>query len=309
MRLYPENNIIVLPQTVHYESNDIFAEDINKMNQHHHLTICARDNHSAELLRQKGFTGQLMTLPDMAFCINPQELQADMTTETTRQNLILLREDKELKEKKQPDKYVNASFSDWPNIKKSSEEAWDFLMTHNNSETDSFFIEEFFPREIKAGIKFVSSFKEVSSTRLHVAILRLLLGLPVKMIDNSYGKNFNFYNTWLKDSELVGTPDEKEQEAIDFAIYIHRHEQESLQESLLKCKKDYEMQIAALKDRQQKQEMSFEKIRHEQEATIASLRKSSEQESQKHKKYKVLFNISLLLMFLFILMQILILNI
>lgn len=54
MRLYPENNIIVLPQTVHYESEDLFSEDVKKMNQHSHLTICARDNHSAELLRQKG---------------------------------------------------------------------------------------------------------------------------------------------------------------------------------------------------------------------------------------------------------------
>lgn len=285
MRLYPENNIIVLPQTVHYESEDLFSEDVKKMNQHSHLTICARDNHSAELLRQKGFMGRLLTLPDMAFCINQQELQSNLA-ESTKQCLILLREDKELKEKNIHNKYTNASFSDWPNIKESSAEAWDFLMTHDNCEIDSFFIENFFPREIKAGVEFVSSFTDVCSTRLHVAILRLLLGLPVKMIDNSYGKNLNFYNTWLKDSNLASLPDEVEQDAIDLATFVYRQEQEAIKKNA----KEYEKLITELRE----QGNNYEETILNRETTIASLRQKLNRESQKHKKYKQLFNLSLL---------------
>lgn len=213
MRLYPDNNIIVLPQTIHYDSDEIFAEDVRKMNQHRHLTICARDNHSAELLSGKGFTGNLLTLPDMAFCIDREVLQADMA-EATLPKLLLLREDKEQKEA------TKLTVSDWPQIKELSAETWHYLKKHKNSEADSFFIDEFFPKQIKAGVEFASSFKEVCSTRLHVSILRLLLGLPVKMIDNSYGKNLNFYNTWLKDSKLISLPNEEEQNAIDLAAFI-----------------------------------------------------------------------------------------
>lgn len=52
---------------------------------------------------------------------------------------------------------------------------------------------------INQGVVFLSVYNLVITTRLHGHILALLLGIPSIMIDNNYGKNSRFYNTWLKD--------------------------------------------------------------------------------------------------------------
>jgi exopolysaccharide biosynthesis predicted pyruvyltransferase EpsI len=51
------------------------------------------------------------------------------------------------------------------------------------------------------GIDLVSQYKFVISTRLHGHILCLLLGIPSIIVDNSYGKNKRFYDTWLNEVE------------------------------------------------------------------------------------------------------------
>ncbi|WP_302323746.1 polysaccharide pyruvyl transferase family protein [Bacteroides congonensis] len=45
----------------------------------------------------------------------------------------------------------------------------------------------------------MSNYDKVYTTRLHVAILSILLGKTFVFFDNSYGKNKFFYETWLKD--------------------------------------------------------------------------------------------------------------
>lgn len=292
MRLYPDNPIIILPQTIFYESDELFAEDVRKMNQHRHLTICARDDHSAELLSGKGFTGRLLTLPDMAFCINQEELQAKMA-EATKPNLLLLREDKELKTK--PMYHVPfpmPEVSDWPQMQEYNTKAKHVLMTYDDKDADTFFLDEFFPKRITAGIEQASSYKEACSTRLHFAILRLLLGMPVKMLDNSYGKNLDFYNTWLKDSALASMSDAEEQEAVDLTIFAHKLKQE--------FRKEHERQIAKLKQEQNEQESRHADIHRKQEEQISWLRQKADRESRKHRKYKRLFNAALVVLSLLI---------
>lgn len=48
------------------------------------------------------------------------------------------------------------------------------------------------------GKEFVEKYDEVVADRLHVGILCTLLGVKIQLIDNNYGKNSRFYNTWLK---------------------------------------------------------------------------------------------------------------
>lgn len=226
IQTYPNNRIIILPQTIYYQSEDVLKQDVGKMNQHQHLIICARDNHSAEILKKAGYTGQMLTLPDMVFCIDRSLLCADKN-EIAKDTLLLLRNDKESPQGIPTTDTASAQMDikDWPNQREARRIARRYIRRHTAQQTDTFFQTSFLPERIKEGVKFVSEYKMVYSTRLHVAILRLLLGLPVKMMDNSYGKNLNFYNTWLKDCDLVSTLDEKEQEALDMAIYTRHQEQ------------------------------------------------------------------------------------
>lgn len=56
---------------------------------------------------------------------------------------------------------------------------------------------------INNSVKFVSKYKEIYTTRLHTSILCTLLKKQHHILDNSYGKNKNFYDTWFKDLEGV----------------------------------------------------------------------------------------------------------
>lgn len=222
---YPENPIIVLPQTVFYESEETLTADVQEMNRHRHLTICVRDTHSLELLKQKGFSGRLLTLPDMAFCIDRDLLLANKSG-ITKDTLLLLRKDKEspFGNIREDITSPELDIKDWPDLNKSLRTALRYIRKHAAPETDHYFQTDYLPERIREGVQFVSTYKMVFSTRLHVVILRLLLGLPVKITDNSYGKNLNFYNTWLKDAALVSILSEEEKKALSRHVDFYQQQ-------------------------------------------------------------------------------------
>ncbi len=225
---YPDNHIIILPQTIYYESEATFEEDIRRLNRHDRLTVCVRDHHSAELLKQKGFQRQLLTLPDMAFCIDRDTLLAKKR-DISKDTLLLLREDKEAPTGRIIGNHTHAGIEvrDWPNLIETRRAARRYLRSHTAAQSDAYFRTTFLPERIQEGVEFVSQYEKVYSTRLHVAILRLLLGQPVKLLDNSYGKNLSFYNTWLKEAPLVTIPDEEEQEMLQMNIYAYQQKQKA----------------------------------------------------------------------------------
>ena len=51
---------------------------------------------------------------------------------------------------------------------------------------------------INEGVDYLSAYNIVTTIRLHGHILALLMGVPSVMIDNNYGKNSSFHETWLK---------------------------------------------------------------------------------------------------------------
>lgn len=222
---YTENPIIVLPQTVFYESADILTADVQEMNRHNHLTICVRDTHSMELLKQKGFSGQLLTIPDMAFCIDRECLLTNKIG-ISKDTLLLLRKDKEspLGNIREDITSADLDIKDWPNLNKSLRTALRYIRKHTATETDNYFQTNYLPERIKEGVEFVSAYKTVFSTRLHVVILRLLLGLPVKIINNSYGKNLDFYDTWLKDAALVSILSEEEKKTLSRHVDFYQQQ-------------------------------------------------------------------------------------
>jgi len=307
MRVYPENDIIILPQTIFYENKDVLESDIEKMNQHKHLTICARDKDSSLLLKNNNFAGVLLTLPDMAFCIKQEELKEAMFHDG-KGTLLLMRRDKELKTINDECFFKDISYEDWPDIEESGKEAWHFLMMHDDKESDSFFQNEYFPKRIEQGVQFASSYTDVYSTRLHVAILRLLLDLPVVMLDNSYGKNKSFFDTWLTNANHVSmsAPEESfklnclltlQAQKISYekiiadketALCNFQNEEEELKRQLdeerywLKVNKDWANSLL-----EEKEKLLEEKEKLKNHNT--SLEKELQEKGKKVKKYKLLF--------------------
>ena len=68
---------------------------------------------------------------------------------------------------------------------------------------NDFLINEYYPHALQSAISQLSSYKQIYSTRLHAAIISFMLGKDVVLLDNSYGKNSAFYETWWKDEPMI----------------------------------------------------------------------------------------------------------
>lgn len=206
---YKNNPIIIFPQTVFYQNEKLLEEDCEILNSHKKLTICVRDKYSYELLK-KMYRGSLLLLPDMAFCIDISRYR-NIKTKISNKTLYLKRIDREfvdhdltfLKDKKY-------EIKDWPTFEEG-EYFHKILTLMQLSLPGKFFaslINRFaskihLPYCIGLGIKMLSEYSEIYTTRLHVGILCILLGKPLTYLDNSYGKNGNFYRTWLMDVDGI----------------------------------------------------------------------------------------------------------
>lgn len=205
IRAYPNNKIIILPQTVFYNDTAVFQEDAKIFNSHKNLYICARDTVSFEYLQQS-LTCNLLLVPDMAFCITDNLLQKYCKKEGGRV-LFLKRNDTE---------FCNYDFKSYITEEESILDTCDWPTMEHYYKTKRFLDKllwrkeqigrvpdiyadwVFRPHQVKKGVEFVSQYKKVYTTRLHVAILSLLLGKDIVFFDNSYGKNSSFFDTWLK---------------------------------------------------------------------------------------------------------------
>ena len=205
---YPNNKIIIFPQTVFYKNSEFIKADAQIMSQHKNLTICARDKVSYELLK-KHFKNQILLVPDMAFCIPTEQLKKCQQP-LQNKSLFLKRSDKELKctDYKVQSKYP-LTVSDWITMEHTDliQIGLRFTSLLRKLKMPQFMdwygMHIYRPSLIKKGIEFISPYKEIYTTRLHVAILCTLLNKPFHFIDNSYGKNRAFYETWLNDLDEI----------------------------------------------------------------------------------------------------------
>lgn len=202
VRQYPDNKIIFLPQTVWFKYEENLKRCAETLSKHKNLTICARDKVSYGILK-KYFANEILLVPDMAFCIDMTRWKKPIATKDA---LLLKREDQELKEYQELDAITlgrNMTICDWLPF---TEKCWQKTMFRRTKKYlppiyDWYARNIFRPYLINSGIQLIGSHKKIYSTRLHAAILSILLGKAEDLtwFDNSYGKNSSFYETWLSD--------------------------------------------------------------------------------------------------------------
>lgn len=220
IRDFPENKIIILPQTVFYRDEKTLLDDAAIMNSHPGLTICARDGLSHRLLLEHFHAAKILLLPDMAFCISPGSIEKN-SRDASKSTLFLKRGDIELETYRFEHYFLHRTGieeHDWPGMQKKLfifhllvlfKKLNDIFTKsrHAGSLTrglvDRYAVNVFMPGLIKKGIAFLSSYEYIFTTRLHGAILGILLDKPMTFFDNAYGKNSSFYNTWLKGTEGI----------------------------------------------------------------------------------------------------------
>ena len=210
---YPHTRIIVFPQTIYFKDSIIAKARFERLKQHDNLYICGRDGRSYQLLKKYFVEERSLLVPDMAFYIPDSQLQK-YSKPDKKGRLLIERVDVEATAKNGI--FVRDGFdevSDWPSFQHSFTKASFVAKVLNNLYQKLPFASfrtilnviwnAYYPIHCrlmtKEGVRFISPYSIIYTTRLHGAILSILLSKDVVIYDNSYGKNYEFYQTWLKD--------------------------------------------------------------------------------------------------------------
>lgn len=205
---YPNNRIVVFPQTVFYNDIQLLQSDVAAMIQHPDFHLCVRDKKGADILKNAGLRNVYL-LPDMAFYIPLERFKSNKSA--VKGSLYLKRVDGELAK---DGNNVKADYvKDWPTFEKK---IFDGIFIAKVLATLSrykvpfcgyiwnWYANKVYRRDlINIGIDFINSYEPIVSTRLHAVILALLCGKTVTAVDNSYGKISQFVDTWLSDVEEI----------------------------------------------------------------------------------------------------------
>lgn len=217
IELYPNNKVIIFPQTVWYENQENIKVDEIFFANYPNVTMCARDKVSFRFMQEHFPKNEILLVPDMAFFIDFDKFGKINTTKTER-TLYAKRIDKELKNNSWSSFIPqNAEVHDWPAIEYKAPKyaladyivGWlNFFANIKgikpvNRLIDLMRAHFYRPQYIKDCVKFINQYDAVYSTRLHITIASIMMGKTVYLMDNSYGKNFSFYNTWLTDLDRV----------------------------------------------------------------------------------------------------------
>lgn len=216
VKRYPNNKIIVLPQTIYFEDKTRETHDFQFFSEHKSFYLCVRDQASYDLACKYLAENRVLFLPDMAFCIKDEMLKETLST---GQKLLMSRIDVEAVAV--DNKYVEQVDvqSDWPTFEKSPMSCNYLrllLAIHRKLSKDGkvkqtllvkyinhFAMNHVRKQLINTGVQFINGFDVVYTTRLHGCILSLLLDKEIVLLDNSYGKNKAYYDAWLKDSDNI----------------------------------------------------------------------------------------------------------
>ena len=215
IRKHPQNHYLILPQSVMYIDEKNLEADVDLFSSSPNITICARDQQSFNYLKKHFVKNNILLVPDMAFYA---EWDIFKSSRSTNRILFLRRNDKEFVENP---KYSivpkESEIHDWPTMEKTTFPYFIhriilkicFILEKYISRKVAWRIRDWYwqkilhPYNVRSGFEFVGKYGTVYTTRLHVAIISVLLGKKTYFFDNSYHKNSALYNTWLQDADNI----------------------------------------------------------------------------------------------------------
>jgi pyruvyl transferase EpsO len=198
---YPRHRIVVLPQTVYFGDEAALARSAAKFAQHNDVHVFARDERSLDILRQH-FHVYSYLCPDMAhflWGLLPQKHNQCFNNRT----LYLMRRDCE--QRLPSDTSREVASVDWPDLLGNGDRLFRTMMagaeffnhTINRSVMPCLELwRNFADRLIAKACSYFMQFDHVNTSRLHGHILACLLRMPIDLMNNSYGKNWDYYRAW-----------------------------------------------------------------------------------------------------------------
>ena len=208
IREFPDNRIIIFPQTMFYQDKDLLSRDMEELRQHGDLHLCVRDIISYELVKNE--LPNVYLLPDMSVCLNLDFFK--QWNPKIKGSLLIKRKDAELSSI--PVGIKTDFIKDWPTFNHNLFDGTFVakaianlckMRPHIFRNAWNWYAMNVYRKDLlRIGSKFIKSYEPIYTTRLHGLLLSLLCGKhQVSVIDNSYGKNLNYVYTWLQDVDEV----------------------------------------------------------------------------------------------------------
>ena len=206
MSEHPQNRFLFFPQTVYFKDEQNLKRCAEFM-AGFDVTICARDATSYETLRAH-FKNEILLVPDMAFCMDVSRwVWKGRCSEVP---LVIKRRDQEFRESEALNRALalpGVEVDDWrvmthPGLVDKGARAFRRRIVRAFYDVYMFWV--YRPHLVRSGFKQLQEHGDIYTTRLHACILSVLLGKErITFFENSYGKNSQFYATWLKDCDAV----------------------------------------------------------------------------------------------------------
>lgn len=211
IEMFPKQQCVILPQTIYYQDERNLYEEAEFYSNYPNVTICARDVCSLELLKRFFPSNNSLLVPDMAFYMNIEGYKRSISP---KGSVFVRREDQEINNNIDYQRVPKDSVvSDWLFLCNSKEYSrqedivkWGRRFDSRlgtdwkHSWLDFYWQHVLRPLNVKTAIRFIDQYKSVYTTRMHAAILGVILGKQdITLFDNSYGKSSSLYSTWLSD--------------------------------------------------------------------------------------------------------------
>lgn len=209
VRQFPDNKIVLLPQTIHFSDNAKAKESAAIFRSHKNLHICVRDEQSYKFAVDF-LSDKIYLLPDMAHWLYESSPFKPAKPGAKKGTLWLIRGDKEQPQASNVSELpINTGDfqGDWNDLQKFSApflEQWSSKFHRVAGMTPVRVLRPwkmYLPMVrsiIEANVDFFSKYERVVTSRLHGHILGALLDKEIVLIDNSYGKNSRYYECWTK---------------------------------------------------------------------------------------------------------------
>jgi pyruvyl transferase EpsO len=206
---FPDNKIVVLPQTVHFDCERNISQAAEVFNRHRDITVFVRDRRSKSILDER-FECPVVVAPDMAH----QLWRVLNANDAGRGTLYMLRVDIEKTPKSA--RWPSAGRSiDWDDLVSTRRYVMWRLTRYLHSWESTSGLRLLGPQIwalqnewlIGHAVRVVSRYEALVTDRLHACILGSLLGKKVSFIDNSYGKLGSYYETWLTEVQGIAPAD------------------------------------------------------------------------------------------------------
>ncbi len=206
---FPERRIVILPQSLYFQSADAEARMARAFGAHPDLHLFLRDRDSLQSAEQLGLSN-LHLAPDMAHALYPVATTGNAAGGVLR----LLRRDEEATGATDARDAI-----DWPDLVRAGDTLALGLVATGSWISRSLgspaaaenrlwaLLDRRRSALLRRAVTLLSGYERIVSSRLHGALLGLLLDKQVRLLPSLTGKSAAYYRTWLTDMEQCSFAD------------------------------------------------------------------------------------------------------